>query len=42
MKIARDSTHARRAIQLNATYNKMLMVVKEPETLARTFDGEDS
>ena len=42
MKIARDWTHSRGAIQLSAIYTEMLMVVREPDTLARSFDGEDS
>jgi len=42
MKITHNSTHARHAIQLSATYSKMLLVVREPETWARSFDGEDS
>jgi len=42
MKIACDLTHARRAIQLSATCSEMLMVVREPETLERSFDGEGS
>ena len=42
MKIARDWTHARGAIQLSAIYTEMLMVVRELDTLGRSFDGEDS
>ena len=34
--------HMLRVIQLSAIYTEMLMVLREPDTLARSFDGEDS
>ena len=42
MKIAHYFTHARRAIWLSAIYTEILMVVGEPDTLVRSFDGGDS
>jgi len=40
MKIA-HLTHARHAIQLSTVYTEMLMVVRESDTLVRSFDIKD-